>query len=741
MFRAKLINIFRITIFVFALIGLPVWLITFGWPFTSEIPSTSYITEIVNGNRGIPNSFVVNLLVCSIWLIWFQFLYVIALEIKNHIKGDRSKIHFTLPGMQIFVAKSLASIILFLGIINQKPAFAESAVDNTTLVESERNPEVLESENSSILNLDFESLLVGMGIGGAIVATGLLSKLRRSRQYSIATRDTNYQPENLNNELATFEKALNNKTGFNTGIDVKANINNCVQQISDSDIPAFITNKNEQIELKTETEKPIIINDATQVLTNTHEDLTPTLVSISADTYINLEAIGVLNIAGKHKNTMALARSIVHELAINPHAYVDIRTTLPIDGVRSYSLVTETNVDNLSKDLLPWLEDVGIKFSEASLQNAGSQRIKYPQETIAPVVIILNEVNINKSIHNIISYANKKSYPLAVVILSENPINEYKFRCEFVDETQIKLSHSGKIIEAQQMSSQVAQNAMKILDEVKTVETKQSQELGQFHIPKINDLQKPNSEQKIFSESLKIELLGEIRITGASYSLTNQQLSLVTYLSCNGPSTREQIIEAIWDGQRISNSRFSNLLAESRKIVGRNVIPEADKGKYSVSIQENDYQEFIRTTATEFETPQDQLEAFSKALTKIYGQPFTIPQTRYWTWVGDNSLWSSQAECYIADIASQAVELATELSNVKMAQSICEMGLVASPLDMALIGAKAELLVSQNQYHLAKKLVEEWEYKISKLDCGDPPDNPRNRLQNPQLRCNLQHVK
>ena len=58
----------------------------------------------------------------------------------------------------------------------------------------------------------------------------------------------------------------------------------------------------------------------------------------------------------------------------------------------------------------------------------------------------------------------------------------------------------------------------------------------------------------------------------------------------------------------------------------------------------------------------------------------------------------------------------------------CERGLMASPTDETLIILLTETYLAQGKRGLANRLVDNWEDKISRLDCGEPSDAPRRRL-------------
>ena len=85
-------------------------------------------------------------------------------------------------------------------------------------------------------------------------------------------------------------------------------------------------------------------------------------------------------------------------------------------------------------------------------------------------------------------------------------------------------------------------------------------------------------------------------------------------------------------------------------------------------------------------------------------------------------------EALVADAAARLAELALEIGNTEGARVACEKGLLASPTDVTLVTLLTEVYMSQGKPGLARRLVEGWEDKIGRMECGEPSDEPRKRL-------------
>jgi len=230
------------------------------------------------------------------------------------------------------------------------------------------------------------------------------------------------------------------------------------------------------------------------------------------------------------------------------------------------------------------------------------------------------------------------------------------------------------------------------------------------------------------SDDVTISVLGHVEAEGLP-DLTSQQLSLLTYLACNGPTTRELLIEGLWDGQVISQSRFPNMLAETRARIGRNHLPEARDGRYEVRGITTDLAAFEH--GVRVAQGQDDAQAaltLRSILELVRGMPLTPPGGRFWSWVGDQSHFGARVEAMVADTAATLARIERDRGSPEGAIWACERGLKASPTDQTLVTTLTDVYMAQGKPGLAHRLVDGWEDKVSRMDCGEPSDEPRKRL-------------
>ncbi len=232
--------------------------------------------------------------------------------------------------------------------------------------------------------------------------------------------------------------------------------------------------------------------------------------------------------------------------------------------------------------------------------------------------------------------------------------------------------------------------------------------------------------------AIVVGVLGPVTIDGVDAELTSQQLSVLTYLACHGPVSRAMLIDALWDGQVISRSRLPNLLTELRARVGRHHLPEAREGRYALDGADTDLARFERgVRRAQTLSGRAAAAELRSALQLVRGVPLTPPSRRFWSWVTDESHLAARVEAVVADSALRLAALERADGDLDGAEWACQQGLLASPTDEALVVALTEIYVDRGQSGLARRLVEGWEDRIGRLDCGEPSDEPRRRLHRP----------
>jgi len=514
----------------------------------------------------------------------------------------------------------------------------------------------------------------------------------------------------------------------------------------------------------------------------------PALVTVGEGVLVNLEATGVLALSGIDEGPRDLLRSIVHELATSSSAgTIDIRTTMAVEGTGSYRLVRQAEPSALVDELVPWLDDVAGQLALWPATSAYAHRVAGGGEPISPVVIVTDWAA-REELEPLLERARARRFPLAVVVA--DPVADDGHRLE-IDDGHGRLLPWEVPVRVQGLAADAARDLGRLLldaaesgDEPLLLGLRLSAsvtdlrqrlaalaggpaEASSAAAPPPPDTADPGPavpapaahtpadaadapERPVAAEAddspgeppqdgtaalapevpaLTVRVLGPVEVAGLDTELTSQQLSLLCYLACNGPSNRATLIDALWDGQVISQSRFPNLLAELRARIGRHHFPEARDGRYQLAGVTTDLDQFERgVQLANRQDPATAAATLGALLELVRGVPLTVPSSRYWTWVGDQTHFAARVEAMVADAAARLARIELDRGHLEAAQHACERGLVASPTDETLVVTLTEVYMAAGKPGQARKVVEAWEDKVSRLDCGEPSNEPRKRL-------------
>ncbi|MGH1492828.1 MAG: hypothetical protein ACRBK7_26110 [Acidimicrobiales bacterium] len=237
-----------------------------------------------------------------------------------------------------------------------------------------------------------------------------------------------------------------------------------------------------------------------------------------------------------------------------------------------------------------------------------------------------------------------------------------------------------------------------------------------------------------------LNLLGPIEMNGfggaltapdsdAAWCLTSQQLALICFLACAGPVSGATVIDALWDGEAISASRFPNLLAEVRSRIGACHLPRVTGGLYRLQGIGTDLERFEAVVGQASRCGDRSTAELIQAMELVRGVPLGSAGGRYWSWVDSHHRMPSQIEGVIVEAAAWVAKVCIERGDLDGAQVAYERGLLASPLDEGLVASSAQLLVAMGRIGAAMRHVESWEARVRALDCGEPPNRPRSALR------------
>lgn len=230
-----------------------------------------------------------------------------------------------------------------------------------------------------------------------------------------------------------------------------------------------------------------------------------------------------------------------------------------------------------------------------------------------------------------------------------------------------------------------------------------------------------------------LRIMGEVDVRGIERTLSDQQVALVAFLYSCGPVSRNSLVQAVWDGQRISGQRVANLVAEVRSKIGRRHLPDPDGGLYQLLGVETDLDRFEHAVSAVTAEPLQLhgplgLDRLADAYRLIRGVPMTTGNGKHWAWLDERQGLITRAESTIVEGCHRLADLACQMGEKTIAAAILEAGLLACPFDEELTTSLVDLYVKQRRPGTANRLVAAWERKIRRLGCGEPSLGPREQL-------------
>ncbi len=403
-------------------------------------------------------------------------------------------------------------------------------------------------------------------------------------------------------------------------------------------------------------------------------------VTLSAGLKIDLSSLSSINLFGAQEACIGLVRSALTELRC----------------------ANSTSVIVVGSELNRSLKSTVVEESSIDEVNDILNDANHPNEYLT--LVLLSEAEYSKV---------KKPFPepqrVTLLVVSEHPLPSLKNAISVKSATEAALLPSRREFRPQSLSQPVAEVIDSLVDQQ----------------PVWNTIQPP--DERVDEELSLIKVMGRVSFDRYK-SLSSQQLSLLTFLAVHGPTTKQLLMDLLWDGQLISPKRFANLLAETRKVVGKDILPAAIDGRYKVDGIVTDLDLLKKATAQSNQNPQ-KLTELERLLGKVDGVPFEGSNRRYWSWVAEHNYVYAEAECLIAEASLTLAELHEQQGQLERAAQVCRHGLRGAPLDENLTTKLAQLLKVLGQHSLAERVVSDWEMRISSLGYLDPSTGPRQELK------------
>ncbi|HLG01129.1 MAG TPA: BTAD domain-containing putative transcriptional regulator, partial [Acidimicrobiia bacterium] len=435
----------------------------------------------------------------------------------------------------------------------------------------------------------------------------------------------------------------------------------------------------------------------------------PTLVTLgrpesSGQAYLDLEAEGVLAVAGDTEEATAFVRSVVVELA-NPSVGGPLALTVvgdlgdpeiaKFDGV----CVVETWKE-VEEEALAWARQSQALLAANRWASPFVARGNAPDhDGLTPLVIVCTYCPDDPSFEEFASLVAAGDTTASLVILGEVPVAATRIE---VDHGELTLPGLGFTCRGQAVGSKALGDVVELLEDADRLTEA---------VPVVPAIRPSTGDNEPYEDpafEVLVRLLGDIEVVGGSRPLTPKQTAAVAYMSLHSPVSIERLEDAVWTAATQSRRRrLFNTLSACRTALGAQHLPVAMDGAYSVGPNVvTDVDLFERRITYAATRPETEAALILRgALELVSGPVFTYPsrERASFVWV-DIENWISTWELKVTETATRLAELSFESGDTGTAIWAAERGLVTSPTHPALIEALMRAHASCGERAIAEQV-------------------------------------
>lgn len=650
---------------------------------------------------------------------------------------------------------------------------------------SDGPPDGSRSSESTDIDLTQPSTLA-FGAGGSLVAAGLLGLVRRNRRLRLAEAGDRSQPAPPPMELVDIETVLRDRAGDGATPSVHSALRSLVdrpivvdeplaapevirlssdrieviQNGDEASLPApWIAGKDESLDALGGRSLAVLPAEffPDEPADGYHQTVpAPMTVTVAGGMLLNLESLGVVALDGAVEISAGLIRSMVHELATGPaRRSIDIRVSNWLPGADLHEHVRCGSLDNLVGELQPWLQDVELALAASGGYSAYALRAGgIPSSMPNPKVIFADAADA-PAIMALVGQALRHAVPLAVVFSGD--LSDLGIRPSAtlaLDNETLRLEPYGFTAAMQYLDVDLILGVEALVnhsrqapmiprvDEQSTIlplsehETDPAQ-VGTEETPEHElETELPAEEHEVTDQAedadggILIRVLGPVEFEGGPEDLTEDERSLLTFLALVGPSTADQVKDAVWPGGRIGDAAFEATVERLRERL-RHQFPDAGDGRYRVRSIITDLGSARRWIAqAEAMSPDRARNLLQLALTDIRGTPFTGVSEQAWQWVADHKMAiGTQASTMLMDACFDLCDNAYEANDIHIAAWACDVAALLDPIHETVITRRVQLMQVMGRHQEAEAAVAAWEAAYFDVASRPAPRGPREALE------------
>ena len=469
----------------------------------------------------------------------------------------------------------------------------------------------------------------------------------------------------------------------------------------------------------------------------------PLLVTIGqpdddAQIYLDLEADGVVSLAGDIEVARDVARSMLTELALAPLAdtlrVIVIGDLVELDASHLDHIQLVETWEDIAEDLTYWIGESNETLQENGWANTFVARGCSPDhDALVPIAVIATKP---PPPHLLAVLMETRPSAVAIVVADEFEGAATSIHCapEALTLADVDLSFVPQAVDADELQ---AMARLLVFDDPPASASRQDGvpeatdgELGedetQLHDPVEVHERIETSEPPDYD--VLVRLLGDIRVEGGTKRLNSKPTAVAAYLAINREVAADRLEEACWFGSDGTShrKRLLDAMSECRGALGSTHFPANRDGTYRVGAG-------IRTDLELFDWHVEQaggqdgpdaMESYRSALDLVTGRPFTYPNAarRSFGWV-DYEHHATAWEHRITIVAKAFAELCLDLDRHDDAIAQLRQLLQAVPLSGGLVEALMRTHLATGDRAAAEALYREHAKALAQAGLGDPDDS------------------
>ncbi len=626
---------------------------------------------------------------------------------------------------------------------------------------------------------------LAFGAGGLLVATGLLGLLQRARKLRRSEAGERSRPAPPPLELVDLETVLRNSSDGRRAGSVHAAISSLADRpiIPDEPVaaPEVVRISRDRIEVvqlgpDPHLPAPWASGDASEIAGlgdrsvavlpaecfpepagDGADDLpAPTCVTVGGGLLVNLETAGVVAIDGPVEAAAGLVRSMVHELATGPaRRSIDIRVSDWLPGADLHDHVRCGPLDNLAGELEPWLEDVELGLTASGGFSAYALRAAGLGRSLPDPKVIFAEAADAANLGLLVERARRHSFPLAVVLSGDLDGTGIEPAITLsLDADTVRLEPHGFTAAVQYLDVDLIVGAEELIDHARRApmvrrdddqptilplsdhDTDPAQVATEETPQREIATELPAEEEEVTDQATTVDVgvlirvLGPVELDGGPADLTEEEQSLLTFLALVGPSTAEQVRDAVWPGGGIDDERFDEIVARLRARLGQ-WFPDTGDGRLRVRSIVTDLGAARRwITQAGAMSGERARNLMQLALSDVRGEPFSGVSEHHWQWIDDHKLAiGTQASTMLIDACFDLCDSAYDANDVHLAKWACDVAALVDPLHETVATRRVQLLQILDERPAATAVVEEWEARFERTAGRPAPPGVRSALR------------